>query len=168
MSNTGTGKTGALARVTISRMTEHDLLQVVEIEEASGLSRWGWEAYYTEITRPGETIMLVARPLRAEQGLSSSDILGFIAARLTADELHINNMAVREDWRQSGIGSLLLGGALEEGRRRGARSSFLEVRASNEPAKALYKRFGFSEQGRRPRYYADPLEDAVVMTAPLA
>lgn len=161
-------KTAAEARVTISQMTEHDLLQVVEIEEASGLSRWGWEAYYTEMARPRETIMLVARPLHTEQGLSASDILGFIAARLTADELHINNMAVREGWRQSGIGSLLLGSALEEGRRRGARSSFLEVRVSNEPAKALYESFGFREQGRRPRYYTDPTEDAVVMTAPLA
>jgi ribosomal-protein-alanine N-acetyltransferase len=148
-------------------MTEHDLLEVVEIEESSGLSRWGWEAYYGELVRGNETIMLVARTRPDESAAERFHIIGFIAARMSADELHINNMAVREGWRQDGIGSLLLGAALEEGRRRGARYSFLEVRASNDPAQALYNKFGFKENGRRPNYYANPTEDALVMTATL-
>jgi ribosomal-protein-alanine N-acetyltransferase len=147
-------------------MTEHDLLEVVEIEESSGLSRWGWEAYYGELGRPTETIMLVARPLHDEQRLGLR-VLGFIAARITAEELHINNMAVREAWRQGGIGALLLGAALKEGRRRAARRSFLEVRASNAAAQALYARFGFRVSGKRQRYYTGPTEDALVMTARL-
>lgn len=168
MSNLGAEKKGAPAGVLISRMQEHDLLEVVEIEEASGLSRWGWEAYYGELSHPKDTVMLVAQnPLR-ERGLSSFLVLGFIAARLTADELHINNMAVREGCRQMGIGALLLGAALEEARRRGAGLSFLEVRASNAAAQALYCKFGFRINARRPGYYTDPLEDALVMTATLA
>jgi ribosomal-protein-alanine N-acetyltransferase len=148
-------------------MTEHDLLEVVEIEEASGLSRWGWEAYYGELVRARETIMLVARPTQ-ETEARGFRLLGFIATRLSADELHINNMAVREGLRQMGIGARLLGSALEEGKRRGARRAFLEVRLSNQPAQALYEKFGFKESGRRPRYYTDPAEDALVMTATLA
>ncbi|MBD0371319.1 MAG: ribosomal protein S18-alanine N-acetyltransferase [Pyrinomonadaceae bacterium] len=167
MSNTGLEKRPAEHLAQIAQMTEHDLLEVVEIEEASGLSRWGWEAYFGELVRKSETVMLVARPLRQSTGAESFNILGFIAARMAADELHINNMAVREGWRQAGLGSLLLGAALEEGRSRGARRSFLEVRASNEAAQGLYSKFGFQPEGRRPCYYADPTEDALVMTATL-
>ena len=167
MSNAGVEKRHAETLASVSLMTEHDLLEVVEIEEASGLSRWGWEAYFGELVRGSETVMLVARPVNSGRDAYSFSILGFIAARLTADELHVNNMAVRDGWRQAGIGSLLLGTALEEGRRRGARRSFLEVRASNDAAQALYQKFGFQLSGRRPRYYADPTEDALVMTAEL-
>lgn len=167
MSNTGVEQIRAPVRATISQMTEHDLLEVVEIEESSGLSRWGWDAYYGELARTSETIMLVARPLPTERRRAGFRILGFIAARLTANELHINNMAVRDDRRKSGIGAQLLGSALEEGKRLGARRSFLEVRASNSAAQALYGKFGFSASGRRPHYYADPMEDALVMTAAL-
>lgn len=148
-------------------MTEHDLIEVVEIEESSGLSRWGWEAYYGELARPDETIMLVARPGFMHPAAERFRVLGFIATRRTADELHINNMAVRDGWRQEGIGSQLLSAALEEGSRRGVSRSFLEVRASNEPAQTLYAKFGFHATGKRPGYYADPREDALVMTATL-
>lgn len=167
MSNAGVEKTLTEARALIAQMTEHDLLEVVEIEETSGLSRWGWDAYFGELVRPGDTIMLVARPQLGERRVEGFSILGFIAARLAAEELHINNMAVREGLRQGGLGSQLLGAALEEGRRRGARRSFLEVRASNLAAQRLYSKFGFELSGRRARYYADPTEDALVMTARL-
>lgn len=167
MSNIGAEKTVETRPVYISEMTEHDLLEVVEIEETTGLSRWGWEAYYGELARAQDTIMLVARPT-LQTGLEGFRILGFIATRLTANELHINNMAVRDDWRQLGIGGMLLGAALEEAKRRGARRSFLEVRLSNLAAQALYEKFGFQQSGRRARYYADPAEDALVMTATLA
>ena len=151
---------------SVSRMTEHDLLEVVAIEESTGLSRWGWEAYHAELSREREAIMLVVRSDdRAER--ASFRVIGFIAARIGNEELHINNMAVRKDWRQRGIGALLLGTALEEGKRRGARRAFLEVRASNGAAQALYGRMGFRSTARRPRYYTDPTEDALVMTAAL-
>ncbi|HEX8175273.1 MAG TPA: ribosomal protein S18-alanine N-acetyltransferase [Pyrinomonadaceae bacterium] len=167
MSYTGVEKTRAEANALIAQMSEHDLLEVVEIEESSGLSRWGWDAYFGELARPTETIMLVARPLRHDRRIGGFSILGFIATRLTADELHVNNMAVRAGLRQGGIGSQLLGAALVEGRKRGARRSFLEVRASNLTAQKLYRKFGFEVSGRRAHYYADPTEDALVMTARL-
>lgn len=167
MSNIGVKKISLQRRVSISKMKEHDLLEVVEIEEASGLSRWGWDAYYGELVHSRDTIMLVACPFDEERSLGGFGVLGFIASRLTADELHINNMAVREGWRKSGIGALLLGSALEEGKRCGARRSFLEVRASNEAAQALYYKFGFRATARRPGYYTEPLEDALLMSAAL-
>jgi ribosomal-protein-alanine N-acetyltransferase len=77
-------------------------------------------------------------------------------------------MAVREGSRKRGIGTLLLGRALEEAKGRGARRSFLEVRFSNKAAQSLYRRLGFLASDRRPRYYTDPAEDALVMKATLA
>ena len=48
--------------VAIVRMSEHDLLEVVEIEETSGLSRWGWAAYYAELQGGNRDLLLVAKP----------------------------------------------------------------------------------------------------------
>jgi [ribosomal protein S18]-alanine N-acetyltransferase len=154
--------------ISISRMTEHDLLAVVEIEETCGLSRWGWEAYHHEIAEGRGALMLIARSrtTRPEE-LSDSDIVGFIAARFTGDEVHINNVAVRPAFRLRGIGGALLGSVLKEGSRMGARSAILEVRAANMAAQALYARQGFRVMGRRRGYYTDPPEDALVMSAPI-
>jgi ribosomal-protein-alanine N-acetyltransferase len=58
----------------------------------------------------------------------------------------------------------LLTEALAEAKRLGARLAFLEVRASNDGAREMYRRFGFEETGRRPRYYRDNAEDAILMT----
>jgi ribosomal-protein-alanine N-acetyltransferase len=147
-------------------MTEHDLLAVVEIEETCGLSRWGWEAYHNEIAEGRGALMLVARSrqTRLENG-SAAEVAGFIAARFTGDEVHINNVAVRPQFRLRGIGRTLLGSVLKEGARMGARSAILEVRAGNMAAQALYQREGFRVVGRRRGYYADPPEDALVMSA---
>jgi ribosomal-protein-alanine N-acetyltransferase len=152
----------ALNDITITRMTEHDLLEVVEIEETTGLSRWGWAAYYAELQGANRDLMLVARPLDAT--LESAPIAGYIVARETAGELHINNFAVRAGYRRRGIGAALLERVLEEARRRKANAAFLEVRSTNHAAQALYEKSGFRAIARRANYYSDPREDAVVMT----
>ncbi len=148
----------------ISRITEHDLVDVVEIEETCGLSRWGWEAYHAELGQRRRSVMLVARVQKGKDFSAEQQIKGFIAARLIADELHINNVAVREDHRRLGIAKKLLDTVLDEAARMGARTAFLEVRAGNAPAQALYSRCGFRVAGRRPGYYTQPLEDALVMS----
>ena len=80
-----------------------------------------------------------------------------------ADELHINNVAVREDYRRRGIGRRLLDRILEEGKRSGATAAFLELRAGNKAALALYEECGFRVTSQRKQYYSDPVEDALVM-----
>src|SRR5882672_10479123 len=95
--------------LSINRMTEHDLLEVVEIEELSGISVWGWDAYHRELQSPEDVIMLVARTRATEttqdQGRA---IAGFIVSRLVAGELHINNVAVRPESHRRGIAAQLL------------------------------------------------------------
>lgn len=150
--------------VHISQMTEHDLLDVVEIEETCGLSRWGWDAYHSELSPVKNSIMLVARVRNVGTTSTGETIIGFIAARLIADELHVNNVAVRSPYRRLGIAKRLLETAINDAAGKGAQMAFLEVRAGNAPAQALYARCGFRVAGRRSYYYTQPLEDALVMT----
>jgi ribosomal-protein-alanine N-acetyltransferase len=152
--------------ILIERMSEHDLLEVVEIEEKSGLSRWGWAAYYSELQGGNRELLLVAKPA-VPRGIKQCEIVGYIVARQTAGELHINNVAVRDQYRRRGYGSLLLGRILEEARKKSGTTAFLEVRSGNTAAQALYQRCGFRAIATRPNYYSDPREDAVVMSVDL-
>jgi len=106
--------------------------------------------------------MLVARAVQST--IELSPIIGYIVARETAGELHINNFAVRSGYRRRGIGAPLLERVLQEARGRKANAAFLEVRSANLAAQALYEKCGFRAIARRANYYSDPREDAVVMT----
>ena len=147
----------------IGRMTEHDLLEVVEIEEATGLSVWGWDAYHKELQSPEDVIMLVATNAMTDS-IPGRKVAGFIISRLVAGELHINNVAVRPEVRRRGVGARLLAAVLSHGRSQAARLAFLEVRAGNAAAQGLYRRCGFQVVGRRKAYYAQPVEDALLMS----
>ncbi len=152
--------------IMITRMTEHDLLEVVEIEETSGLSRWGWAAYYAELQGTNRDLMLTAR-VASSPIIEHQRIAGYIVARESAGELHINNVAVRDQYRRRGIGSALLGRIMETAKRLKVQVAFLEVRSGNQAAQALYQKIGFRAIARRPDYYSDPREDAVVMSLTL-
>ena len=154
------------SEVTIDRMTEHDLLEVVAIEETSGLSHWGWDAYYKELQSQTNSIMLVARTA-VHRPPGERQVVGFIVARHLADEIHVNNVAVRPDFRRLGIGKGLLQGVLSWARGKDATLTVLEVRAGNKVAQQLYSTCGFEVIGRRRRYYKAPLEDALLMAVSL-
>jgi [ribosomal protein S18]-alanine N-acetyltransferase len=155
------------SEVSIARMTEHDLLEVVEIEENSRLSRWGWAAYYAELQGSNSNLMFVARVANSREQQRSFSLAGYIVARMGAGELHINNVAVREHYRGRGIGRSLIDVILAEGIRGGASRAFLELRAGNEAALALYEKCGFRVTARRQKYYSEPVEDALVMITEL-
>ena len=154
------------AGCVIEPMNEHDLLEVVEIEETTGLSQWGWDAYRAELEKP-EAVMLVARR-NTPDAQTGRRLGGYIAARMNADELHVNNIGVWPETRRRGVGGALLGAALELAARCGAVEAVLEVRAGNLPALQLYERFGFAVVGERRNYYKEPVEDAKIMTMRLA
>ena len=163
MSITGTA-VRAISEVLISNMTEHDLLEVVDLELRCGLSQWGWEAYYAELQVRNRKLMLVARLCGLPSNHRTGSIVGYIVARLIAGELHINNVAVHEDHRRRGIGAVLLKKILAKGEQLGGAVAFLEVRAGNLAAQALYEGRGFRVVGQRRKYYYDPVEDALVMS----
>ncbi len=92
-------------------------------------------------------------------------VLGFAGLWFMADEAHLANIAVCLDRRREGIGELLLIAVINLAIERKSRFFTLEVRASNEEAQALYRKYGLIEVGTRRGYYMDNKEDAVIMTA---
>jgi [ribosomal protein S18]-alanine N-acetyltransferase len=144
---------------TIDFMTMEDLSEVVDIEEASGLNRWGFDSYKRELFTNPDSVMLVARSPQLE----GRGVIGFFAGWTVADEMHINNIASHPEHRRIGVGRRLLEHAINEGAMRDVAFVLLEVRASNEAAQTLYKKLGFSYVSRRRDYYRSPTEDAFVM-----
>ena len=92
-----------------------------------------------------------------------SGVIGYIVGRKIPPEGEIYRIAVREDKRQRGIGYRLLSYALKTESGQGVETVFLEVRSKNEPARALYKAYGFKEISIRKNYYQNPADDAIIM-----
>ena len=100
-------------------------------------------------------------------GEDAVGLRGVLVGEVGPDELHVHALAVAEVARRRGLGTALLRAALCDARGLGLARVHLELRASNRPARALYRRFGFAEVGRRARYYAG-VEDALLLTLELA
>jgi [ribosomal protein S18]-alanine N-acetyltransferase len=92
----------------------------------------------------------------------AGQVKGFLVAQPIAGEWELENVAVAADARRRGLGTRLLGEFLDQARAAGATAVFLEVRESNQAARALYEKWAFVESGRRKAYYRDPTEDALV------
>ncbi len=91
-------------------------------------------------------------------------IVGFIGLWMLPDEAHIVTIAVRESHRRRGLGELLLITAIHLAQAKGQAMMTLECRVTNDAALALYRKYGFQEVGRRPQYYSDNREDALILT----
>ena len=105
---------------------------------------------------------LVARPRRVEEA-SKQAILGYLCYWIVFEEVRLMNLAVIESMRHRGIARSLVATALQTGMSQSAHRAVLEVRASNRAAQQLYEGLGFSRTAIRPKYYANPEEDAVLM-----
>ena len=129
---------------------------VLAIEEASFTNPWTREMYLAELENPGVSFCFLAHDAEGRP-------IGFCSFWRVLDELHINNLAVVPEQRRTGVASALLRFVLDEGARLGAIRATLEVRRSNDPARYLYERFGFTVAGVRRAYYTRPVEDALVL-----
>jgi [ribosomal protein S18]-alanine N-acetyltransferase len=134
---------------------------VMAIEKLSFPTPWARQAFSDELDRPWARLEVL------RQGANGS-VVGFCNYWLVADELHILNVAIHPDERRHGHATRLLEHILSEALRNKTRVVSLEVRASNQAAQALYRKFGFRKVGTRPRYYADNGEDAVLMDRELS
>jgi ribosomal-protein-alanine N-acetyltransferase len=79
------------------------------------------------------------------------------------EEAHITILAVHPDYQRQGLGKFLLYALLRDAKRRQLEWATLEVKPSNQAALSLYQKFGFKEVGRRPKYYKDTGEDALIL-----
>jgi ribosomal-protein-alanine N-acetyltransferase len=140
--------------IIICPMTAEDLDQVLAIEQASFPSPWLRQHFVDELNSAH------AFPLSAFE--PGGRLVGFICPMLLLDEGHILDVAVDPACRGKGVGRLLVQRVLDDCRIGGASFVSLEVRVSNDAAIALYQGMGFTEVGRRKRYYRDG-EDALMM-----
>ncbi len=99
--------------------------------------------------------------------LCGGEIAGYAGMLHAADLGNICNIAVFPQFRRHGIGRRLVYALIDSARELGVSELTLEVRSSNEPAKALYRSFGFEEVGKRKNFYNSPAEDAIVMNLSL-
>ena len=135
---------------------DRDLEGVIEVEAASFTNPWTRDMYSWELRNRSACRILIVRN-------EDCWVAGFCAFWIVFDEMHINNLALRPQFRAQGIGTALLRHALGEARELGARRATLEVRASNDPARRLYARLGFYVAGTRRNYYTNPVEDALIL-----
>lgn len=144
-------------RIVIRKMTVQDVPAVSQIDRMSFSMPWPEHSFQYEVAENR-----VARCFVAET--DDRRIAAMIVSWIIVDEMHIATIATHPDFRRQGIGERILRDALQDGRDAGAHLAFLEVRASNEAAQAMYRKFGFRVSGKRPRYYKDNSEDAILMT----
>lgn len=91
------------------------------------------------------------------------EIAGYVGSQSVLDGADMMNLAVAPNYRRQGIGEALVRGLVEHLRQKGIIALLLEVRVSNAPAIALYEKMGFQQVGRRPNYYHNPREDALIL-----
>jgi len=136
------------------------------------------EAVESDVAEPwnGEFDLIAPRPVsrrprrftlwplgRRQQNVVPPPIIGFAGMWNLYDEAHVTTIGVRPEHRGRGLGELLFIAMIDEAIRRRVNWVTLEVRVSNVSAQALYQKYGFTVQGRRPRYYSDNNEDALIM-----
>jgi ribosomal-protein-alanine N-acetyltransferase len=132
-----------------------DIPELVSItDETTQAANWSKEGYEKLCALEG-FLALVSE--------SGGCISGFVAGRQVVDEGEIFNLAVRRQNRRRGEGHALVSALMKQLHRRGVNKVFLEVRESNEAGIAFYEKMGFTKTGRRPGYYREPEEAAVMM-----
>jgi ribosomal-protein-alanine N-acetyltransferase len=147
--------------------TPEDVEALLEIERRSYSHPWTRRNFEGELGAGKRGAFVVLRE-PAAAAVADRGLRAYCAFQVVAGEMHLLNLTVAPERRRQGLGRFLLGLALDLAARRGAREAFLEVRESNEPARALYRSAGFKEAGYRRGYYREPTEDAVVLRLALA
>ncbi len=134
--------------------------EAARTEDASDDRLSGVRRAFSQILRPlGRP---AATPGTAVEGKRET-IVGFAGMWLMLDEAHVTTICVADKCRGHGFGEVLLSNIMDQAIEIGARRVTLEVRVTNDVAQALYRKFGFTGEGIRRRYYSDNNEDALIM-----
>ena len=142
------------ARLTVRAMRLADLDEVMVIERRSFSAPWE-ESTFRGLMRRPSAALLVAE--------TDDELTGYSVMWFAADEGELGDIAVVPERRGEGIGRCLLRESISVAASRGTRSLYLEVRESNDVARRLYEKVGFSVVGVRKQYYTEPVEDAIVL-----
>ena len=140
--------------IELQVMTDAHVAQVAELEKLCFSDPWSENSVASELKNP-LSLWLVA--------LDDATVAGYIGSQSVQGEADMMNVAVHPDYRRKGIARQLVTELVAALAKKGVHSLALEVRASNAPAIALYEQLGFQQVGRRPNYYRNPKEDALIL-----
>ena len=135
-------------------MNETHVSAVAELEKLCFSAPWSERSIASELQNEYSLWLVEER-----DGVA----VAYVGSQSCPPEADVMNVAVAPAFRRQGIGEGLMVALMDTLRDKGMESLTLEVRASNSSAIALYNRLGFTEVGRRPNYYTDPGEDALIM-----
>ena len=138
----------------IETMTADHVSQVAALEAICFHDPWSEKSVASELTNP-LSLWLVA--------LNGDQVAGYVGSQSVLGESDMMNVAVHPDFRRQGIAEKLCLALVDALKEKGNHCLTLEVRASNDPAKALYEKLGFTQVGLRKNYYRNPKEDACIL-----
>ena len=138
----------------IIEMNADHVAQVAQLETLCFPDPWSEKSIASELSNK-LSLWLVA--------VEENTVVGYIGSQTVPDESDVMNVAVHPDFRRRGIAEALVMALCAALKERGSVSLTLEVRASNNPARALYEKLGFEHVGKRPNYYRNPKEDALIL-----
>ena len=138
----------------IVKMNDSHVSQVAQLEKLCFADPWSEKSIASELTNP-LSYWLVA--------VEVDTVAGYIGSQSVMGESDMMNVAVAPEHRRRGVGEALVSALAKVLKEQGNESLALEVRASNMPAIALYEKLGFAQVGRRPGYYRNPREDALIL-----
>jgi ribosomal-protein-alanine N-acetyltransferase len=144
-----------MAQLIIRQAEERDILAIEGLEQVCFSDPWSYESLEHDILNNKLSFYIVAEV----EGV----VCGYVGIWNIVDEGHITNVAVSPDYRRKHIASNMLDVLIASCQEAGVERFTLEVRAGNEPAKALYAGKGFKEISVRKGYYQDNGEDAIIM-----
>ena len=140
--------------IEIKRMDQTHVSQIAELERICFSDPWSVSAFEYELKNPLSVWLVAAE---------GDQVAGYVGSQTVIDESDMMNIAVAPAYRRQGIAEKLISMLIVQLKERGSNSLTLEVRASNIPAIGLYQKLGFSQVGRRPNYYRNPKEDALIL-----
>ncbi len=142
--------------IEVRRMDVKDIAEVVEIDRSSFALPWTERAFRYEVEENAAARCWVT--------VVDHRVAAILVLWMILDEAHIATIATRPEYRRQGLAKQMLVDALRAARDEGARAALLEVRARHTIAQKIYRDLGFAVVGRRPKYYRDNGEDAILMT----
>ena len=138
----------------IRKMKREDVPAIAELEKLCFSDPWSENSVASELDNP-LSYWLVAE--------DNGKIAGYVGSQSVLDAADMMNLAVSPDYRQQGVGQALVNELVQHLQQENVIALLLEVRVSNTPAISLYEKLGFVQVGRRPKYYHNPREDALIL-----
>ncbi len=140
--------------INFREMLPEDADEVAEVEKKCFPVPWSRESFWREASNENTLYLLM---------LNDDEIIGYAGTWISFEEAQITNVAVVPEYRGNGNGRALMEELIRRVKEKGVTAMTLEVRPSNAVALGLYESLGFKDCGRRPKYYSDNGEDAIIM-----